>query len=259
MPGCYHTPGSCRSVHNSGWIADACRNDADRPRRDGHSSGVPHRAPPSCAPRSARTSVPGCRACSGTGWFGAGREYVPMAALFVLIIGGADAEDYSLGYLIQMAVGLLVNLVVAPSSAPRWRRPGRPSTRLGRNGEELARTAEEVRAALAEADESRRGNPRAAAPPGLRARPPPPRDARRDPRPRPRPQRRPVGRSPTRSTATTPAPPPRTERSEAQRAVRHLVQVIDERTAATARTLGPDVLAAMHLRRVLVRLHHDGA
>ncbi|SOE04815.1 hypothetical protein SAMN06295924_105173 [Rathayibacter rathayi NCPPB 2980 = VKM Ac-1601] len=101
--------------------------------------------------------------------------------------------------------------------------------------------------------------PRAAAPPRLRARPPPPRDARRDPRPRPRPQRRPVGRSPTRSTATTPAPPPRTERSEAQRAVRHLVQVIDERTAATARALGPDVLAAMHLRRVLVRLHHDGA
>ena len=29
---------------------------------------------------------------SGTGWFGAGREYVPMAALFVLIIGGQNAD-----------------------------------------------------------------------------------------------------------------------------------------------------------------------
>lgn len=29
---------------------------------------------------------------SGTGWFGAGREYVPMAALFVLIIGGAEGR-----------------------------------------------------------------------------------------------------------------------------------------------------------------------
>ncbi len=39
---------------------------------------------------------------SGSGWFGAGREYVPMAALFVLIIGGQDADTYSLGYLVQM-------------------------------------------------------------------------------------------------------------------------------------------------------------
>jgi len=43
---------------------------------------------------------------SGTGWFGAGREYVPMAALFVLIIGGQDADAYALGYLVQMGVGL---------------------------------------------------------------------------------------------------------------------------------------------------------
>ncbi|PPG48772.1 MULTISPECIES: aromatic acid exporter family protein [unclassified Rathayibacter] len=126
---------------------------------------------------------------SGTGWFGAGREYVPMAALFVLIIGGADAEDYSLGYLVQMAVGvvvgLLVNVVVAPgltveaasARIDAFQRELAEHLRQlaaaleetwppeheawARNGEELARTAEEVRAALAEADESRKGNPRA--------------------------------------------------------------------------------------------------
>ena len=56
---------------------------------------------------------------SGTGWFGAGQEYIPMAALFVLIIGGADADDYSLGYVVQtgvgVAVGLLVNLLIPPA------------------------------------------------------------------------------------------------------------------------------------------------
>jgi uncharacterized membrane protein YgaE (UPF0421/DUF939 family) len=56
---------------------------------------------------------------SGTGWFGAGREYVPIAALFVLIVGGQNADDYSLGYLVQMAVGvvigLIVNVVIAPA------------------------------------------------------------------------------------------------------------------------------------------------
>lgn len=49
---------------------------------------------------------------------GAGRDYVPIAALFVLVIGGAQAGDYSLGYVVQtgvgMAIGILVNLVVVP-------------------------------------------------------------------------------------------------------------------------------------------------
>lgn len=55
---------------------------------------------------------------SGTGWFGAGQEYVPMAAMFVLIIGGQNSDDYSLGYLTQMgvgvAVGIAVNLLIFP-------------------------------------------------------------------------------------------------------------------------------------------------
>jgi hypothetical protein len=49
---------------------------------------------------------------------GAGRDYVPIAALFVLVIGGAQADEYSLGYVVQMGVGMLigvtVNLVIVP-------------------------------------------------------------------------------------------------------------------------------------------------
>lgn len=49
---------------------------------------------------------------------GTSRDYVPIAALFVLIIGGANANDFSVGYLLQMglgmAIGIVVNLVVAP-------------------------------------------------------------------------------------------------------------------------------------------------
>lgn len=126
---------------------------------------------------------------SGTGWFGAGQEYVPMAAMFVLIIGGQDSEDYSLGYLIQMAVGvtvgLAVNLLIFPrvltgAAAARvvtfrgqladhlheigdaitdsW-----PPERDGwvRDAGALADTSREVRLALDEADASRKGNPRA--------------------------------------------------------------------------------------------------
>jgi len=49
---------------------------------------------------------------------GAGRDYVPIAALFVLVVGGTQADDYSIGYLVQMAVGMAigitVNLVIVP-------------------------------------------------------------------------------------------------------------------------------------------------
>jgi uncharacterized membrane protein YgaE (UPF0421/DUF939 family) len=49
---------------------------------------------------------------------GPGRDYVPIAALFVLIIGGANANDFSVGYLVQMgvgmAIGIVVNLLIAP-------------------------------------------------------------------------------------------------------------------------------------------------
>lgn len=55
---------------------------------------------------------------AGLPGLGHGRDYVPIAALFVIIIGGANAEDFSFGYLVQMAlgvgVGLLVNLLIMP-------------------------------------------------------------------------------------------------------------------------------------------------
>ncbi|WP_256971593.1 FUSC family protein, partial [Microbacterium esteraromaticum] len=126
---------------------------------------------------------------SGTGWFGVGREYVPIAALFVLIIGGQDADAYSLGYLTQMGVGVMVglavNLLIPPATFNAYA-VGRvdafqqqlaahlndigqavaeslPPTneKWARDAESLADTARAVRLALGDADESNRGNPRA--------------------------------------------------------------------------------------------------
>lgn len=126
---------------------------------------------------------------SGTGWFGTGREYVPIAALFVLIIGGQNSDDYSLGYVSQMtvgvAVGLAVNLLIAPGTLTKvaaarvdafrgqlalhlheigkavsdsW-----PPERDGwvQDAAGLADTSREVRYALDDADTSRKGNLRA--------------------------------------------------------------------------------------------------
>jgi uncharacterized membrane protein YgaE (UPF0421/DUF939 family) len=49
---------------------------------------------------------------------GPGKDYIPIAALFVLIIGGANANDFSIGYVAQMGlgmvIGIVVNLVVMP-------------------------------------------------------------------------------------------------------------------------------------------------
>ncbi|WXF91045.1 hypothetical protein WDV91_17490 [Curtobacterium flaccumfaciens pv. flaccumfaciens] len=43
---------------------------------------------------------------------GEGSSWVSTAALFVLLVGGANAEGYSLGYLVQMAVGVVIGLLV---------------------------------------------------------------------------------------------------------------------------------------------------
>ncbi|TFB53252.1 FUSC family protein [Cryobacterium tagatosivorans] len=117
------------------------------------------------------------------------REFVPVTALFVLIVGGPNADSYSIGYLVQVclgiSVGLAVNLLILPplrqnaaaAELSRFR------TTLARHlrdisealteswppeheawatrGDTLSRTAGEVRAAVVHADESRRGNPRA--------------------------------------------------------------------------------------------------
>lgn len=126
---------------------------------------------------------------SGIGALGYGRDYVPMAALFVLIIGGQDAEDYSIGYAVQMAVGvccgLLVNALIWPplnfSAAvlqlSRFRTmlashleglaaaltedwPPEPEA-WTRYNSDISTTGHEVRQAVYHADESRKGNPRA--------------------------------------------------------------------------------------------------
>ncbi|MFT7712185.1 FUSC family protein [Clavibacter tessellarius] len=244
---------------------------------------------------------------SGSGWFGAGREYVPMAALFVLIIGGQDADQYSLGYLVQMAVGvvtgLLVNVLVAPTLSS-----GQAAARISafqvevaqrlrevgdavesdtppahddwiRASEDLAGTARAVRADLAEADESRKGNPRALVNK---------RDVRID---HARleamdqivfhvrdvsaaladtiwQERGALGldhevTGPIRDACHAVASvldlddPDSPERhramGEAARRVRLLVEAVDRRSQELGRAMGPGVLTAMHLKRVL---HH---
>ncbi|MGY4858339.1 FUSC family protein [Cryobacterium sp. AP23] len=120
---------------------------------------------------------------------GAGRDYVPIAGLFVLIVGGPNADGYSIGYVSQMSlgivVGLAVNLLVAPPLrvTAAVKELSRLRTALGehlgtvadaldarwppeegewsKQGATLAGTSTAVRRALAEADESRRINPRA--------------------------------------------------------------------------------------------------
>ena len=120
---------------------------------------------------------------------GAGRDYVAVAALFVLVIGGTDPEPFSLSYLLQTGmgavVGLLVNLLVVPplridaavakmsgfraSIATYLDDMGTALTEdwppahedWAASTEGLADTAADVRAAVQEAADSRRANPRA--------------------------------------------------------------------------------------------------
>jgi len=126
---------------------------------------------------------------AATGWFGANREYIPVTVLFVLIIGGPDADDYSLGYLEQatlgIVVGLLVNLLVFPAlthnavdqQLSNFRRvladhladiaealaeswpPERDGWASAKNS--LVAVSRQVREAVLLADESRKANPRA--------------------------------------------------------------------------------------------------
>ena len=55
--------------------------------------------------------------------FGAGRDYIPIAALFVFVVGGANPDGFSIGYVVQMAVGAAIgvglNLIVPPATGRR--------------------------------------------------------------------------------------------------------------------------------------------
>ncbi|SEB36712.1 FUSC family protein [Microbacterium hydrocarbonoxydans] len=247
---------------------------------------------------------------SGTGWFGVGREYVPMAALFVLIIGGENADEYSLGYLVQMGVGvvvgLVVNVVIAPAPLTLAAAARVEAFRLqlsehlhdigaavseswppehqqwAEDAASLADTTAELRAALSEADDSRRGNPRARGRrgetqhiheelsrldriahlirdisdeiadtiwdrPGALVLDP----ALPDP----------LSAACHAVAEVIAQDDPATsedhrERAEAARAIRLLLETVDDRTLAARRSMGPGVLTAMHLRRILIVSGH---
>lgn len=55
--------------------------------------------------------------------FGAGRDYIPIAALFVFVVGGANPDGFSIGYVVQMAVGAAIgvglNLLIPPATGRR--------------------------------------------------------------------------------------------------------------------------------------------
>ena len=125
---------------------------------------------------------------AGIRWLGAGRDWVLTAGLFVLLLGGANAEAYSLGYIVQIGVGVVVGVVVNLVLVPPLY-ASRAEERLLRVKDSLADRADEVagvfetpwpleddewerrvgvlpstlrrvRETVAYADESRRMNPR---------------------------------------------------------------------------------------------------
>ena len=126
---------------------------------------------------------------SGLRWLRESGGYAPVAALFVLIVGGGDAESYSVGYIVQMGVGIAVGLVVNFTIFPPLRVNAAVSgirdfrTLLATHLDEMAEalvdtwppknedwaqrsdtlreTADAVRDALRDAEETGKGNPRA--------------------------------------------------------------------------------------------------
>jgi uncharacterized membrane protein YgaE (UPF0421/DUF939 family) len=126
---------------------------------------------------------------SGVRWLRSSGGYAPVAALFVLIVGGGDAESYSVGYIVQMGVGIAVGLVVNFAVLPPLRVTAAVSglrdfrTLLAKHLDEMAdalvdswppqndewaersdtlrETADAVRDALRDAEETGKANPRA--------------------------------------------------------------------------------------------------
>lgn len=119
---------------------------------------------------------------------GSGSDWIPTAALLVLLVGNSDPDGFSFGYLVQMgvgvAVGIGVNFLIFPplhfnaaaASLDELRRAlGTQLTDMGkalreewppehsewsRRSDELAEATRTVRHLVQEADASRRGNPR---------------------------------------------------------------------------------------------------
>lgn len=119
---------------------------------------------------------------------GKGSDWIPTAALLVLLVGGSHPDDFSFGYLVQMGVGVVVGIGVnfllfpplhfkaAEASLDDLRRAlGMQLVDMGaaltekwppehedwsRRSDELAAAARSVRHLVKEADASRRANPR---------------------------------------------------------------------------------------------------
>lgn len=119
---------------------------------------------------------------------GAGGDWIPTAALLVLLVGGHDPDQFSFGYLLQMgvgvSVGVLVNVLVFPPLHFRAATLSIAELRLAlaqqladmaaalrenwppqhedwsRRSEKLALSARTVRQAVQKADISRQANPR---------------------------------------------------------------------------------------------------
>jgi uncharacterized membrane protein YccC len=119
---------------------------------------------------------------------GSGSDWIPTAALLVLLVGGSNPDDFSFGYLIQMgagvAIGIAVNFLVFPplhfsaaanSLADLRLALGKQLTDMGaaltekwppehedwsRRSDDLSEAARTVRHLVQEADASRRANPR---------------------------------------------------------------------------------------------------
>lgn len=119
---------------------------------------------------------------------GSGSDWIPTAALLVLLVGGHNPDQFSFGYLVQMGagvtVGIAVNLLVFPplhfkaaalsiaelrlalsrqlremSKALRESWPPEHED-WSRRSDTLAASARSVRLAVEKADASRRANPR---------------------------------------------------------------------------------------------------
>lgn len=119
---------------------------------------------------------------------GAGRDWIPIASLFVLLVGGENPEEYSFSYLIQMLVGVVVGLAVNMLVFPPLHLDGAirglkdfkallaqqlsdmaeaineswppEHEEWAERESRLTELGQEVRSAVQLADTSRRGNPR---------------------------------------------------------------------------------------------------
>lgn len=85
---------------------------------------------------------------AGVRALGVGRDWVAIAALFVLLLGGADPDGYSSSYLMTMAFGVLVGVVVNLVIVPPLR-VKRADDRLARLRDALASALERIGGALA--------------------------------------------------------------------------------------------------------------